>query len=70
MINFTSKPKTTSFYVVGYELTKVKDRWYTVHLNGKGYYGLLIDGRTVYSVARKTRKLEEYKAFENTLNIY
>lgn len=60
MIKFSEKPATSGVFICGFPTTKVNGLWYTLHLNGLGYYGMRIDGRTVMGAARKAKiKLNE-----------
>lgn len=61
MVYFENKPDTLSFTLGTFPVFKTAEGWKTLHLNGIGYYGLLVDGRSVYGMAKKLGKIEEFK---------
>lgn len=56
MIKFNEKPLVSGVIVSGFNTVKVGGLWYTLHLNGLGYYGLRVDGRTVAGVQKRNRR--------------
>jgi hypothetical protein len=53
----------------GNSFFKIKKDWYSLHLNGDGYHAYLVDGRSVYHMARKKRCSTDFKTF-NLLEEY
>ena len=63
MIRLNNKPRVTSFKVGGFSCFKYNNAWHTLHLDGIGYKGFLVDGRSVFGSAKSSDKIQEYKTF-------
>lgn len=63
MVRLNGKPRITSFKVGGFSCFKCGDSWYTLHLDGIGYKGYKVDGRSVFGSAKSNDKIQEYKTF-------
>lgn len=68
MIKLAKKPENfLNIPSMRVEVFNFKGQWYSLHLDGDGYYGLLVDGRSVYNAfTRKNNRLSmgQYKTLK------
>lgn len=60
MFTYIDKPNNLLKIPYGVTVFKDKEGWKSLHLNGYGYYSSLVDGRYVYTTAKKLGLLTQY----------
>lgn len=70
MLKLNSRPESLLHSDRTFSFFFYKNDWYALVKNGLGYFGELVDGRFVYSTARKNRTCQDTGAKYNLIDEY